>query len=118
MKNLNAQKIVMDWKDKLAALLPEDMPVEEVHDEPVEQEEVPVKGQVLCLQFQRRAGKPATIISGWQGSDEGLKALAKKMKVALATGGSVRDDEILMQGDVRDKVRVFLQKNGYKYKGG
>ena len=106
-----------DWKDALAALRPEG-PEEAVSETEAEAPEAPVKGQVLCISFQRRAGKPATILSGWEGSPERLRQLAAELKSALAAGGSVRDDEILLQGDVRDKVRRLLTEKGYKTKGG
>ena len=106
-----------DWKDALAALRPEG-PVDTAPEAEPETPEAPVKGQVLCIAFQRRAGKPATILSGWQGSPAALRQLAAELKTALAAGGSVRDDEILLQGDVRDKVRRLLADRGYKTKGG
>ena len=108
-----------DWKAVLAAMRPADAPdsIDDVQSADNEGEEI-VKGQVLCISFQRRAGNPATILSGWLGSDEALKRLVAELKSALASGGSVRDDEILLQGDVRDKVRKLLQQKGYKTKGG
>jgi translation initiation factor 1 len=109
----------MDWKDALGAML-EAAPQEEkdaVQEATAQTTQKPVK-QHLCLQFQRRNGKPATLITGFEGSDEELKALAKEIKVLLGVGGSARGGEILIQGDVRTPVRTWLQKQGHQVKGG
>lgn len=63
-----------------------------------------------------RKGKIVTIITGYVGSNESLKELEKKMKILCGSGGSSKDGEILIQGDFRQKVLFFLQKNGYKVK--
>ena len=110
-----------DWKDVLAAVRPESTPQEDSAPPASDngrEEETPVRGQTLCLSFQRRAGKPATVITGWEGSPGQLDRLAAWLKVSLACGGSARGGEILLQGDVRAKARVLLAGKGYKVKGG
>ncbi|NPA43514.1 MAG: translation initiation factor [Chlorobi bacterium] len=78
----------------------------------------PPASQTVEAHFSKkgRGGKTAVVIKGVQGDDQTLKALAKKIKTALATGGSVKDGEIIIQGDVRDKVVEILQREGYKVK--
>ena len=74
------------------------------------------KGQ-LCIRFEKRNGKPATIISEFKGSQQELMELARQLKSTLGIGGSAKDDEILLQGDLRDKIAPYLQKLGYSLKG-
>ena len=104
----------MDWKDKLNTLksdLPEGMEV------PVEQEPVKKRQQEpLRIELDKRKGKPATIISQFEGDDHALKELAKMLKVKCSSGGSSRDGEILIQGDFRKKTAEILVDLGYKVK--
>ena len=68
------------------------------------------------LEKKGRGGKTAILIKGFEGSEDDLKSLAKDLKNHCATGGSVKDSEIIIQGNVRDKILSFLQKQGYKTK--
>lgn len=108
----------MDWKDALGALYDASPEEEKITVQEQEETTAPIKKQHFCLQFQRRNGKPATLITGFEGSDDELKELAKQLKVTLGVGGSARGGEILMQGDVRDKVRAWLRNQGHQVKGG
>uniref|UniRef100_UPI00404A2A20 translation initiation factor n=1 Tax=Flavobacterium sp. TaxID=239 RepID=UPI00404A2A20 len=68
------------------------------------------------LDRKNRAGKTATIIKGFQGSDADLKALAKELKTLCGVGGTQKDGEIIIQGNFRDKIMEFLNAKGYKIK--
>jgi len=70
----------------------------------------------IWLEKGGRGGKVASVIKGFIGSDEELKALGKKIKTACGTGGSAKNGEIIIQGDHRDKILNILNNDGYKAK--
>lgn len=65
------------------------------------------------LDAKRRAGKVVTLVDGFIGKTSDIEDLGKKLKTSCGTGGSVKDGEIIVQGDNRDKVLHWLLKNGY-----
>lgn len=106
----------MDWKDALSSLHGM-LPVDDTPD--VTLPEKPKSKDVIAITYERkgRAGKAATILSGFTCSDDELKLLATTIKQRLATGGSARGGEILIQGDCRGKIRELLAELGYRTKG-
>ena len=85
-------------------------------DEP--QESVDPSDQVLELYFEKkgRGGKQVVIIRGFEGPDDELSNLGKKLKQHCGVGGSVKDGEIILQGKVREKATEYLHKEGFKTK--
>ena len=67
----------------------------------------------ILLDKKRRAGKAVTLITGYEGNDITLQALGKSLKSHCGVGGSVKDGEIILQGDQRDKAMTWLKKEGF-----
>jgi len=85
--------------------------------ENTEMENIPASEQNLNICIDKhRAGKIAVIIKGFVGTTEDLKALGKMLKTKCGVGGSVKNGEILIQGNVRDKVMEILEEEGFNYK--
>ena len=66
------------------------------------------------LETKHRGGKTVTLIENFKGNEEDEKALGKLLKTKCGTGGSVKDGEILIQGNYVEKVKEILRKEGYK----
>ena len=83
-----------------------------------EEEQVFPGEQLLELHFEKkgRGGKQVVIIRGFQGPDKELLELGKRLKQTCGVGGSAKHGEIILQGNVRDKARDFLEKEGFKTK--
>jgi len=85
----------------------------DTEQKPIENKEQKLK---IWLEKNHRGGKTATIVRNFVGTDEDLEALGKLLKTKCGTGGSVKDQEIIIQGDHREKVLQILLNLGYQAK--
>ena len=70
---------------------------------------------ILC-KFEKRKGKPQTILEGYTGADKDFKQLTSELKKLLGVGGSYKNETIIIQGDYRDKIMEYLKEQGFKVK--
>ncbi|MFI3332381.1 MAG: translation initiation factor [Rikenellaceae bacterium] len=106
-----------DWKDRLGMVYSTAADYQfTTADDSVETLEASKQDLRVWLDKKHRAGKVATIVRGFVGSDDDLKDLAKVLKSKCGVGGSAKDGEIIIQGDHRDRVVEILTKSGYKSK--
>lgn len=105
----------MDLQDQLKNLFPdhveEKTPVEQDKDSNIWMQDDPI----IC-KYEKRKGKPITILEGYTGANSDFKALAKEIKTKLSVGGSFKDDKIIIQGDYRDKIMAMLKEKGFNVK--
>lgn len=109
MKNNN------DWKDRMGMLYSTNPDFQFNTGEEEEEETLPKEKQLLRISLDKRnrGGKAVTLVTGFRGTTDDLTALGKLLKVKCGVGGSSKDGEIIIQGDLRPKVLEILQKEGY-----
>jgi len=105
----------MDLQDQLRNLFPDHQP-EEVNETKEEKPKFWLQDAPIICKYEKRKGKPITILEGYEGADADLKALTKELKILLGVGGTYKNERIIIQGDYRDKIMVFLEENGFKTK--
>lgn len=105
-----------DWKKRLGVVYStsDDFDYQEEADHEAIQTPPPSQQNLrVSLDKKSRGGKMVTLVSGYRGSDEDLKTLGKWLKTKCGVGGNVKDGDILIQGDLRDKVMELLKSEGY-----
>ena len=109
-----------DWKKRLGVVYSTN-PDFNYREETEVQEDTPEPSRqrlIVSIDRRNRGGKQVTLVSGFVGSDKDLKELGKTLKVKCGVGGTAKDGEITIQGDLRDKVTGILQGMGYNAKRG
>ena len=106
----------MDLRDQLKNLFPEHEESNEPEAIQEENHELFIQKEPIICKYEKRKGKPTTIIEGYEGEEEDFKILAKEIKTKLSVGGSFKDGVIIIQGDYRDKIMTILKEKGFKVK--
>lgn len=104
----------MDLQDQLKNLFPDhvsETPEPESKDQGIWLQDDPI----IC-KYEKRKGKPITILEGYTGATKDFKQLTKELKQLLSVGGSFKEDKIIIQGDYRDKIMSFLKDKGFAVK--
>lgn len=104
-----------NWKDRLNVVYSTNPDFNYTTGEDEEPDTLPKDKQLLRISLDKRnrGGKAVTLVTGFTGTTADLAALGKWLKVKCGVGGSAKDGEIIIQGDLRAKVLDLLQKEGY-----
>ncbi|AWA30641.1 translation initiation factor SUI1-related protein [Flavobacterium magnum] len=105
----------MDLHEQLKKLFPDHEPLAEEKAEETPHE-LFIQQEPMVCKYEKRKGKPTTIIEGYSGSEEDFRILAKELKTKLSVGGTFKDNTIIIQGDYRDKIMETLKSKGFKVK--
>lgn len=107
-----------DWKKRLGVVYSTNENYDYNTGEENEENTLPPEKQNLIISLDRkqRRGKSVSLISGFTGNSEDLNELGKELKKKCGTGGSVKDGEIIIQGDFRERIKELLEKEGYRVK--
>ena len=106
----------MDLQEQLKQLFPDHQPEKTENDNLKSESTIWLQDEPLICKYEKRKGKPITIIEGYNGAKDDFKSLTKELKTILSVGGSFKDDTIFIQGDYRDKIMQLLKDKGFKVK--
>lgn len=105
----------MDLQDQLKNLFPNHTP-KEAGEEKQNTSNIWLQDEPLLCKYEKRKGKPITIIEGYTGADKDFKILSKELKTTLGVGGSTKNERIIIQGDYRDRIMELLKEKGFSVK--
>lgn len=113
--NDNKEKTDIDRKKRVGVVYSTNPNYEYSDDSQAETDTLPKNQQKLRLNMERagRGGKTVTLVKGFVGSEEDITALCKLLKQKCGVGGSVKDGEIIIQGDHLQRLVEILKKEGY-----
>ena len=103
----------MNLKDQLKNLFPEHEEIVIIQEK---KSNIWLQDAPILCKYEKRKGKPITILDGYTGATKDFKLLAKEIKTTLSVGGSFKEDTIIIQGDYRDKIMQLLKDKGFKVK--
>ncbi|MAD98481.1 MAG: translation initiation factor SUI1-related protein [Flavobacteriaceae bacterium] len=103
----------MDLKDQLKNLFPDHVETETPKEEP---SNVWLQDEPIICKYEKRKGKPITILEGYNGAQKDFKLLAKEIKQKFSVGGSFKNETIIIQGDYRDQIMQLLKDKGFNVK--
>lgn len=107
----------MDLQDQLKNLFPDHQPEEKDEETAQDQkDQIWMQDDPIICKYEKRKGKPITILEGYTGADKDFKKLAKELKTRLSVGGSFKNDAIIIQGDYRNQIMDILTEKGFKVK--
>ena len=106
----------MDLKDQLQHLFPDHEPSEETPTTSGQKPDIWLQDDPILCKYEKRKGKPITILDGYNGAPEDFKKLAKELKTELGVGGSFKNGIIIVQGDYRDRIMQILEEKGFAVK--
>ena len=105
----------MDLQDQLKNLFPEHEP-EKTETTSKTENDIWLQDDPIVCKYEKRKGKPITILEGNNGAESDFKKLAKELKTKLSVGGSFKNGQIIIQGDYRDKIMGLLKEKGFSVK--
>ncbi len=104
----------MDLQEQLKKLFPDHQ--NEAAEVENKDDSIWMQDDPIICKYEKRKGKPITILEGYTGATKDFKILAKEIKTKLSVGGSFKDDKIIIQGDYRDKIMQILKDKGFAVK--
>lgn len=104
-----------DWKERLNVVYSTnpDFKYESTEDEVVESREKKQQKLRVSIEKKGRGGKTVTLVNGFIGPEDDLKELDKLLKTRCGVGGSVKDGEIIIQGEFKQRIIELLKAEGY-----
>ncbi len=105
----------MDLKDQLKKLFPDHEVSQESESTP-DENAIWLQEEPIICKYEKRKGKPITILEGYNGADGDFEKLAKELKTKLSVGGTFKGHSIIIQGNYRDKIMAILKDKGFKVK--
>lgn len=106
----------MDLKDQLRNLFPDHVPETKDGSDSEKKAEYWMQSEPILCKYEKRNGKPVTVLEGYTGADKDFNLLTRELKKSLNVGGSFKNEKIIIQGNFRDLIMDFLKEKGFKVK--
>ncbi len=118
LKKISSMSEPNDWKKRLGTVYSTNPDFKYDSGNEEEASTPPPSSQTLYIRLdkKKRKGKIVTLVTGFTGRSSDLEELGKELKKRCGTGGSVKDGEIIIQGDFKERTASLLQQEGYKIK--